>query len=169
MRREPLNVGVIGLGFMGSNHLRVYSEMDGVNLVATADSEEATLRRAVKGRTVRPYIDYREMFKSERLDAVSIVVPTRLHREVALAAIEAGVNMLIEKPIARTVEESLEIQQAAQRAGVTVAVGHVERFNPGVTELKRRLDGDALGRLYQVQARRVGSVPAARARRRRGA
>ena len=156
MLPEALQVGVIGLGFMGSNHLRVYSEMEGVNLIAVADRDEETVRRAVRGRTVRPYTDYRRMLESERLDAVSIVVPTKLHREVALAAIASGVGVLIEKPIGSNVEEGLQIEEAARTSGITVAVGHIERFNPAVGKLKQRLGADLLGEVYQVQARRVG-------------
>ena len=156
MNQQSLNVAVVGLGFMGNNHLRVYSEMEGVNLVAVAESDEERLSRAVRGRTIRPYTDYREMLEKEALDAVSIVVPTSLHRDVALAAIESGVGALIEKPIGRNVEEGIEIQEAAQRLGVVVAVGHIERFNPAVGEFKRRLKDNTLGTLYQVQARRIG-------------
>ena len=159
MNHQPLRVGIIGLGFMGRNHLRVYTELDGVEVVAVADVDDAVLARASRGRTSRPYLDYRAMLREERLDAVSIVTPTRLHREVALVAIAAGVNILIEKPIAPTVSEALEIEEAARGAAVKVTVGHVERFNPAVAELKRRLKENALGRLYQVQARRVGPFP----------
>lgn len=156
MSGQPLNVGVIGLGFMGRNHLRVYAEMDGVRVVAACDIDEGVLRQALGGRTVRPYRDYRQMLKAERLDAVSVAVPTRQHREVALAAMAAGLHVLVEKPIASTAAEGMEIEAAARRAGVKAMVGHVERFNPAVGELKRRLAEPALGRVYQVQARRVG-------------
>ena len=151
-----MNVGVVGLGIMGNNHLRVYSEMDEANLVAVADTDEATIGRATERYGVRGYLDYRQMLDRERLDAVSIVVPTGLHRDVALAAISAGTSALIEKPIGRSVEEGLEIQDAAQRADVTVAVGHIELFNPAVRALKRLLQQSAIGPLIQVHARRVG-------------
>ena len=124
-----MNVGVVGLGYMGSNHLRVYSEMEETNLIAVADTDEALLDAAAGRYGVRRYDDYREMLDRERLDAVSIVVPTGLHRDVALAAICAGTAALIEKPIGRSVLEGLEIQEAAERADVIVAVGHIELFN----------------------------------------
>jgi len=151
-----MNVGVVGLGHMGSNHLRVYSEMEEANLVAVADTEEALLDAAARRYGVRCYDDYREMLGRERLDAVSIVVPTGLHRDVALAAISVGTAALIEKPIGRSVPEGLEIQEAAERADVIVAVGHIELFNPAVRALKQHLRRDEIGPVLQIQARRVG-------------
>lgn len=156
MKSEPLRIGVIGLGFMGRNHLRGYGELEEVEVVAVADPDQAVLERAVRGHRARPYRDYRRLLEREELDAVSIAVPTGLHREVALAAIEAGLHVLIEKPIAGTVEEGLEIAHAARLRGVKATVGHVERFNPGVAEMKRQLAAGTIGRVYQVQARRVG-------------
>ncbi len=151
-----MNVGVVGLGSMGSNHLRVYSEMEEADLVAVADTDAALLDAAARRYAVRGYDDYREMLDRERLDAVSIVVPTGLHRDVALAAISVGTAGLIEKPIGRSVPEGLEIQQAAERADVIVAVGHIELFNPAVRALKRCLQHDVIGPVLQIQTRRVG-------------
>ena len=151
-----MNVGVVGLGYMGSNHLRVYSEMEEADLVAVADTDAALLDAATQRYAVRGYDDYREMLDRERLDAVSVVVPTGLHRDVALAAISVGTAALIEKPIGRSVPEGLEIQQAAERADVIVAIGHIELFNPAVRALKRRLQYDEIGAVLQIQTRRVG-------------
>ncbi len=151
-----MNVGVVGLGYMGSNHLRVYSEMEEANLVAVADTEAALLDSAARRYAVRCYEDYREMLDRERLDAVSIVVPTGLHRDVALAAVAAETAALIEKPIGRNVPEGLEIQEAAEQADVIVAVGHIELFNPAVRTLKQHLQQDGIGPVIQIQARRIG-------------
>ena len=151
-----MNVGVVGLGYMGGNHVRVYSEMQEANLVAVADTDEERLDAVARRYGVRGYDDHREMLDRERLDAVSIVVPTGLHRDVALAAIASGTAALIEKPIGRSVPEGLEIQDAAERADVIVAVGHIELFNPAVRALKERLQDDEIGPPLQIQARRVG-------------
>jgi predicted dehydrogenase len=156
MKEKTLRAGVIGLGSMGRNHLRAYQELDGVDLVAASDPDAEVLERALRGRTVRPYPDYRRLLGEEALDLVSIVVPTSLHHEVALAALDAGVHVLVEKPIASSVEQGKEIAAAARRRGLRATVGHIERFNPAVAELKRTLDGGSLGRVYQVKARRVG-------------
>ena len=151
-----MNVGVVGLGYMGSNHVRVYSEMQEANLVAVADTDEARRDSVARRYGVRGYDDHRKMFAHERLDAVSIVVPTGLHRDVALAAISAGIAALIEKPIGRSVPEGIEIHGAAQRADVIVAVGHIELFNPAVRALKQHLQDDEIGPPLQIQARRAG-------------
>jgi UDP-N-acetylglucosamine 3-dehydrogenase len=155
MTAKTLRAGVIGLGFMGRNHLRAYSELDGVDVVAVADPDEDVLGRAVRGRTARPYPDYHRLLREEAPDLVSIAAPTGLHYEVAMAAIEAGVNVLIEKPIASTVQQGVQIAAAARERGLVATVGHIERFNPAVAELKRHLI-EELGAVHQVQARRIG-------------
>ena len=135
--------------------------------VCTAKSREWSWSRSPtrrgndwdSGRALVRYEDYRRMLAEERLDLVSVCVPTLLHREVALAAIESGVAVLVEKPIAATLEEGRAIAKAAEDAGVPLMVGHVERFNPAVLEVKRRLAAGELGRVYQVYARRVGPFP----------
>jgi predicted dehydrogenase len=156
MMRKPLRAAVIGLGFMGRNHLRAYSELPGVEVVAAADPDPQALERAVRGRVARPYADYRAMLREERPDIVSIAAPTGMHHEVALAALEAGVHVLVEKPIAGSVAQGREIADAARRLGLKATVGHVERFNPAVATLKGLLEDGSLGRVYQLRARRVG-------------
>jgi len=157
-----LAAGVIGLGAMGINHARVYGEMEGVELVAAADPAPERRRPATRPPLVgslRTYADYREMLARERLDLVSVAVPTRLHREVAQAALERRVATLVEKPIAADLEEGQAILAAAEKAGCQLMVGHVERFNPAVQELKRRLEAGELGRVFLARAERVGPFP----------
>jgi len=154
-----LAAGVIGLGAMGINHARVYGEMEGVELVAVADPASERRRLAARGRGLRTYVDYQEMLARERLDLVSVAVPTRLHREVALAALERRLGTLVEKPIAAEPEEGRAILTVAGEAGCQLMVGHVERFNPAVQELKRRLEAGELGRVFLARAERVGPFP----------
>jgi predicted dehydrogenase len=137
---------------MGSNHIRVYNELPDAELVAIADPNEDALSAA----GVRAYQDYRRLLDEEQLDAVSIAVPARMHHEVALACIERGIATLVEKPIAASVTEGEALRAAAGRNGVPLMVGHIERFNPAVRELKRRVEAGELGRVYQARARRVG-------------
>lgn len=154
-----IRAAVIGVGAMGKHHARVYNDLDNVELVAVADPDEGR-RRAVAGRyKIAAYADHEDLLKHEAVDVVSVAVPTVLHRQVALAAIERGVHLLVEKPIAFTVAEAQEIIVHAATAGVTLAVGHVERFNPAVSELKRRLKAGALGRIFQIHARRLSPFP----------
>ena len=156
---SALRIGVIGGGSMGFNHARVLAEMEDVELVGVADpSAEA---RARIGRRLRAptFADYREMIERARPHAVTVVVPTTLHYRVASDAIEAGCHVLIEKPIASSCDEGADLVVRAADKGVALSVGHVERFNPAVRELKRRIDAGELGTIFQVHARRVGPFP----------
>mgnify|MGYP005838034227 CR=1 FL=1 len=154
-----LRAAVIGLGSMGANHVRVYGELDGVDLVAVCDREPARVAQATRGRTARGYTDPTALLDEARPDLVSIATPTGAHYEVARAAIERGVACLVEKPLAATVPDGLALRDASRARGVPLAVGHVERFNPAVAELRRRIAAGELGRVFQVAARRVGPFP----------
>ena len=154
-----LRAAVIGLGAMGSNHARVYLEIPGVELAAVADTDAARIEHATRGRSARGYADYRRMLDEERIDLVSVAVPTRAHGDVGAEVIARGVPLLVEKPLAATLDEGRRLRNLAAAAGVLLTVGHIERFNPAVIELKRRLRAGELGRVYQVHARRVGPFP----------
>jgi len=144
---------------MGSNHARVYLEIPGVELAAVADTDAARIEHATRGRSARGYADYRRMLDEERIDLVSVAVPTRAHGDVGAEVIARGVPLLVEKPLAATLDEGRRLRNLAAAAGVLLTVGHIERFNPAVIELKRRLRAGELGRVYQVHARRVGPFP----------
>ncbi|MBC7260968.1 MAG: Gfo/Idh/MocA family oxidoreductase, partial [Chloroflexi bacterium] len=154
-----LRAAVIGVGMMGRNHARVYAQMEHANLVAAADPDTATLEPIARTYKVNVYTDYIEMLEAEKPDLVSIAVPTRLHREVAITVMRRGIHVFLEKPISANVEEGQEIVDCAKREGVKLAVGHIERFNPAIIELKRLLDAGQLGRIFQIHARRVGPFP----------
>jgi len=156
--RQALRAAVIGLGSMGLNHARVYAGIEGIELAAVADVSPERLLSPTHGRAAT-YDDYRRMLAEERLDLVSVCVPTLLHHDVALAAIDRRVAVLVEKPIAATLDEGRAMAKAAQDAGVPLMVGHVERFNPAVTELRRQLDAGKLGCVFQLHARRTGPFP----------
>src|SRR5438477_7159600 len=155
----PTRVAVIGAGAMGRNHLRVLNDLEGVELVGLADANEATSQRAARPYNTPAYTDYTEMLDRERPDAVVVAVPTIMHREVALEVISREMHLLVEKPIAYTVEEGQEIIDAAKEAGVVLTVGHIERYNPAVLELHTRLQRGELGRVFQIHARRLGPFP----------
>ena len=160
-RPRPLRAAVVGLGMMGRNHVRVWDEsVPGVELVAMADPDAAALERASVGRRARAYADAERMLAEEELDLVSIVAPTSLHLAVTVAALRSGANVLVEKPIAANREEAVAMIAAADEAGRMLTVGHVERFNPAILELRRRLEAGELGRIFQVHATRLGPFPA---------
>jgi len=154
-----LKAAVIGVGMMGRNHARVYAQMEHATLVAAADLDTAALEPIARTYKINVYTDYIQMLEAEKPDLVSIAVPTRLHREVAIAVMRRGIHVFLEKPISASIEEGQEIVDCAKKEGVKLAVGHIERFNPAIIELKRLLDAGQLGRIFQIHARRVGPFP----------
>ena len=154
-----LKVAVIGVGAMGSNHARVFSEIPEAQLVAVSDSSERTVQNIANRWSVPGYTDFKEMLAKEKPDAVSIAVPTALHEEVAIAVLEEKVHVLIEKPIASTLEAGRRIIAAANSANRKLMVGHIVRFNPAIQLLKQKLDEGQLGRIFQIVCRRIGPFP----------
>ena len=157
----PLNVGVVGAGSMGINHLRVLSDFPEkqVRLAAVAEASEAILQRATGRFHIAGYTDYRRMVDETQLDLVAVVVPTNSHFEVASYLLERGIHVLIEKPMTSTIEEAMTLIQLARARDARIAVGHVERFNPAIIELKRRMMQGELGELFHLHARRLGPFP----------
>ncbi len=145
---------------MGRNHLRVLSDLEGAQLAAVCDQDTSTVEAASLKYSVPGYSSWDEMLERERLDAAVIAVPTRFHAQAGLAALAHGLHVLIEKPIASSLDEGRKLLAAAKKAGRLLAVGHIERFNPAVKELQRRLAAGEIGRIYQIQARRLGPFPA---------
>lgn len=125
---ELINVGVIGVGHLGQHHARIYSESPQTHLVGVADTDRARRTEIGNRFGVAHFGDHRSLLG--RVDAVSVAVPTLQHREVVLDCLEAGVHVLVEKPIAATPEEGWQMVDQAKQQGVVLHVGHVERFNP---------------------------------------
>ncbi len=150
-----LRVGVVGVGVMGSNHARVLSEMSGVQLVGIADPDRKQRDLVTRAVGCPAFSDMDALLRSG-IDAVTIAAPTHLHHDLALECIGRGVNLMVEKPIASNVAEARAIVAAARRAGVTLMIGHVERFNPAVESIKRWVkDEDILS----IAITRVGPFP----------
>jgi UDP-N-acetylglucosamine 3-dehydrogenase len=152
---HPLRVGVVGVGIMGSNHARVFAGLPGAELIGVADPDRK--QAEFVARTLGcAAVDYVDALLDRDLDAITIAAPTHLHREIALKCIARGVHILVEKPIASSVEEGRDIISAARRAGVTLMVGHVERFNPAVEAIKEALQGEEI---LSIAITRVGPFP----------
>jgi len=154
-----IRVAVVGVGAMGKNHVRVYQEMPETELVAVVDERPATADQVSQNFHVPAYSNYQEMVEKEHPQAVTVAVPTVSHFTVAKGLLEAGCDVLLEKPIAATLEEAAELVNLAEQLGRLLMVGHIERFNPAVIELKSRLDRGDLGRIYQICTRRLGPFP----------
>ena len=150
-----LRIGVVGVGVMGSNHARVLSEMPGVKLVGIADPDGARCDLVAARLGCAAFKDAQALLNAG-VDAVTIAAPTHLHRDIALDCTARGVHIMVEKPIAPTVEESRAIVAAARRAGVTLMVGHVERFNPAVQSIKRAIKDQ---NILSIAITRVGPFP----------
>lgn len=149
-RPQPIRLGVIGVGNMGQHHTRVLSLLKEVELVGIADLNlERGIDTASKYR-IRCFEDYRELLPF--VDAVCIAVPTRLHYEVGLTCLRAGVHVLIEKPIAASIYEAESLVNAAAESQCILQVGHIERFNPAFQELSKVLKTE---RLIALEAHRM--------------
>jgi len=150
-----IRLGLIGLGMMGRHHARVARETDGVELVAVADAMGDP--HGVAGSL--PLLDSVEGLVDAGIDAAIVAVPTQFHEEVGLALAEAGVHALIEKPVAHSIEAGQRLVEAFESRGLVGAVGHIERFNPALIELRKRLQSGELGEIYQIHTRRQGPFP----------
>jgi UDP-N-acetylglucosamine 3-dehydrogenase len=152
---KSLRVGVVGVGVMGSNHARVFAGLPGVTLVGIADPEPKQREFVAGALGCQAFPDIDGLLDAG-VDAVTIAAPTHLHRDIAIACINRGIHLLVEKPIASTVEEGRAIIAAARRAGVTLMVGHVERFNPAVQTIKDAIRGEDI---LSIAITRVGPFP----------
>ena len=156
---KQTNVGVIGVRSMGYNHVRIYSELENANLVAISDMVRGTLDKVSKEFNTVGYVDYDNILQIDDIEVVNICVPTVFHHDVVMRAIEAGKNVLVEKPIASKLNEAEEMIKAAEDAGVTLATGHVERFNPAVRVAKKLIDEGAIGEVVTANSKRLGPFP----------
>lgn len=150
-----MKVGVIGTGSMGRNHCRILAEMGVLGGVFDLNSESAD--EIAARHHVERYASMDDLMRD--MDAVSICTPTVTHQETALKAISAGLDLLVEKPFTGKVALAEEVCDAAEKEGVVLAAGMVERFNPVVREAKRRLDAGDFGDLITISSRRVSSFP----------
>jgi UDP-N-acetylglucosamine 3-dehydrogenase len=156
---SQINVAVIGVGNMGYHHARNYAEIEGVRLVAVVDADETRGRSVARQFGCGYYANHHDLLAHEPIDAVSLAVPTGLHGAMAQEIMAAHVHLLVEKPLATSVAEAQALVRTSREMGVVLAVGHIERFNPAVQELKRRIEGDELGAITSIVAKRVGVLP----------
>jgi len=125
-----LRAGVIGVGYLGRHHARIYSELEDVELAGVADISPAAADETAKARGCKAFADYRELIAA--CDILSIVTPTTSHHNIAMDCIRAGKDILVEKPITENIEEAEELVEEAAKKGLVLQVGHLERYNPGI-------------------------------------
>ena len=153
--KSNIRTGVIGIGSMGQNHARVYSEISNLVAIADPNSEQGKLVSERLGTTWVE--DYSQIL--DKVDAVSISVPTSLHYTVAKEAISRGVNVLIEKPLASSSMEAEKILELAENNNVVLSVGHIERHNPVVRYAKDAIKSKLWGDLIGISTRRLSPYP----------
>jgi predicted dehydrogenase len=149
---KPLRVAVIGVGYLGRHHARILSSLPGATLAAVVDTNRARAEEIAAGTGTRPCFDYRDVAGS--IDAATLAVPTERHCEIALSLLEAGVPVLVEKPMARSVAEADAMIAASAKRGALLAVGHTERFNPAVAAAARLLSDPRF-----IEVHRLGTFP----------
>ncbi|MEP6811492.1 MAG: Gfo/Idh/MocA family oxidoreductase [Actinomycetota bacterium] len=158
MSAERLRVAVVGAGHVGKMHIRVVGECDATTLSAVVDPDPGAETSAYAARA-RWFRSVDELLGEEPPDAAIVAVPTEEHRAVAEPLLRAGIPVLVEKPIAESVDAANSLIEAAREGGAALAVGHVERFNPAVQALQEKLDGGALGRVFQIRTTRLSPFP----------
>jgi predicted dehydrogenase len=148
----PLRVAVIGVGHLGRHHARLLAGRPDVTLAAVVDTNTARADEIAAAHQTQAVYDYRDVLG--RVDAVTLAVPTLIHHEIAVPFLEAGIPVLVEKPIARTLPEADAMISAALRAGAPLAVGHTERFNPAVAAARPILTDPRF-----IEVHRLGTFP----------
>lgn len=146
---NPVKVGVIGVGYLGKYHARIYSRMKNVELVGVVDIHEEACQAVAEECNCPAYSNPEDLLG--KVDAVSIVVPTVYHLKVAKPFLERGVHMLMEKPISSTLEEGQQIIELAEKNNAILQIGHLERYNPGVRTLAEKVEGARF-----IEAHRLG-------------
>lgn len=134
---EKVNVGVVGVGHLGSRHAKVYAQLSNANLIGVCDIDKKMAKKIGRKYKVWYFADYHEFF--DKVDAVSIVVPTSLHYKIAKEFLDAGIHVFVEKPITKTLEEANNLVKTAEEKGLILQVGHIERFNPAVRAMEPHL------------------------------
>ena len=155
---KKIRAGVIGVGAMGKHHARIYSGMSGAELIGVADVNKKIASEVAAKYNTEAFTDCERLLKND-LDAVSIAVPTTLHEDIALKAVNYGVHMLVEKPIAESIKSADAIIDAARRENLKLMIGHIERFNPTILKLKELISTGELGEIISISCRRVGPYP----------
>lgn len=167
-----MNVGIIGTGTMGYYHAMAYNKIErelgdnsNIHLIGVADTDKMRVDEIVNKYGCKGYTNYMDLLDSkkengDKIDAVSICVPTSMHKDVTIAAIQKGIRgILVEKPIANNLKDAIEVVSIARKMGTLLMVGHVERFNPVVTGMKKIIDSGKLGHVVSISAKRVGPLP----------
>ncbi len=154
-----INVAVLGLGYMGQNHVRVLSSIANVNVAAICDKDPIKIASISKQYKIKPYKSYLKLINSETLNAIFICLPTSLHFQAASIAVKNNIPLFIEKPICSNINEASKLVKLIKIHKTPVMVGHIERFNPVVNEIKQRIKYGELGKIIKIHTQRFSPPP----------
>jgi UDP-N-acetylglucosamine 3-dehydrogenase len=156
---EKVKTGVIGAGNMGRNHVRILSELESVDLIGVADVSPENRNFVERKYKVKTYSNYQDMERENTIEAVVVAVPTKLHYEVVKYFLKKNIHVLVEKPITLDSDEAEELISLANAQGVILTVGHIERFNPAIVELKKKIANGELGKIFKIGVQRNSPYP----------
>lgn len=154
-----MKIGVIGTGSMGKNHVRVLKSFSDIEVSISDNNEENLLQTCNRFGITKKHLNYLSLFDIEKPDGVVISTHPNTHKEIAIEALNRGIHVLVEKPIASSIIEAEEIIQCAEKNGLILTVGHVERFNPVITKIKEFQNQKLLTNIYLINTHRVGPFP----------
>jgi predicted dehydrogenase len=156
---KKVNIGLIGLGYIGKTHLYNCLRLENINLIAVADVSKSALRNAKDLGVANTYDNYQKLLDNPEIDAVIISLPTHLHAKCAIAAAEANKHVLIEKPIARTSLEAKDILSKIHSKNLKIMVGHPLKFSEQFIQLKEKIQNGELGQIQTAYAVNINSGP----------
>lgn len=161
--QNSLRVGILGAGYMGQNHARITSSLENVELIAIADTDQSKAQKIAHQYKIKSYKNYQDLISDEKLNVIIIALPTSLHFEAAKAALLKNIATFIEKPITQNTTQAKKLLTLIKKTKTPVMIGHIERFNPVVNEIKQRIASNELGKILQIATQRF-SPPTGRAK-----
>ncbi len=155
---KTLGIGVIGLGAIGAKHVSVLKNFREANIVGVADLDQELVDKTVAGTAIKGYTDYRQLLAHPDLEAIIVATPDHLHKDITIEAAQAGKHILVEKPIATTVEDGQAMIAAAKKANVKLMVGFTLRFVPHYVQARQIIQSGTLGKVVSVYSRRMNVI-----------
>lgn len=155
---KSLGIGVIGLGAIGGKHVSMLKNLREANIIGVSDLNQDLVNKTIAGTTIQGYTDYRQLLAHPDLEAVIIATPDHLHKDITIEAAQAGKHVLVEKPIATTVEDGEAMIAAAKQANVKLMVGFTLRFVPHYVQARELIQSGKLGKIVSVYSRRMNVI-----------
>ena len=152
-----LKIGIIGIGSMGKNHVRVCSEKDNIKIIGISDINKSIAKTVAKKFGIKPFFDYKEMLKE--IDAAIIATPTITHYKITMDLLNYGKHVLVEKPICENTKQAFDLVKKAEKNNLVLAVGHIERHNPATKFVKDSVTEGKFGEIITLTSKRVSNFP----------